>query len=595
MKKRFHSGVPIILPILFALIYLLAVVTRSKDEVYSILMGAPPSDPLIFSIVVGGIVLLLLWVWSEWVYYIEFGENELVFKRRMLPFLKPAKVSYSEIFYVCRSDVKAVLSVFLLNGKEIRFPVSVSGSVDQLIAEFQKHVPQNHIQPEIESVYKKINLYEVVLWLFVGVYVAATVFVVGGRKVSSFIAWNSVWPPFFASPTSVESYWVNRNGEVWLALDKVLFGDGWKIVKLTSDHNQDVVLHIESSLVEYPDLVLADENDHPWIIQREALYHWTGANWDAFGLNGYEIRAWRYPVTIGDTYWTSAFKDDSGIKFLFSLNLNTAEIRTYQLPQELIPSEFFIYDVRPGMGGYPLVMFTKEYGPVYFYLFENGEWRKVGEILDVEWALPEPFLAFPASEKPNIQFEDFTVDDNGQIWVVLERDFEPVIGRLPVGRSEWEWSSIKNKCDECSQHYTQIAVDSFQRVWLAGEFEYREQWGDTYRLVEDRGCEVFSPRWSDYAVLITSYGNRNSGFARGYGPTGLKISSDNKIWSGNWKGLAWIDATKDNLPKPLPFNTTLISIPVGQLLYFVILVFIPVFYRLFFRRYYLPPLPKKNS
>jgi asparagine N-glycosylation enzyme membrane subunit Stt3 len=71
MKKRFHSGVPIILPILFALIYLLAVITRSKDEVYSILMGAPPSDPLIFSIVVGGIVLLLLWVWSEWVYYIE--------------------------------------------------------------------------------------------------------------------------------------------------------------------------------------------------------------------------------------------------------------------------------------------------------------------------------------------------------------------------------------------------------------------------------------------------------------------------------------------------------------------------------------------
>ena len=167
MKKKFYSGVPIILPILFALIYLLAVVTRSKDEVYSILMGAPPSDPLIFSIVVGGIVFLLLWVWSEWVYYIEFGENELVFKREMLPFLKPVKVSYGEIFYVCRSDVKAVLSVFLLNGKEIRFPVSVSGSVDQLIAEFQKHVPQNHIQPEIESVYKKINLYEVVLWLFV--------------------------------------------------------------------------------------------------------------------------------------------------------------------------------------------------------------------------------------------------------------------------------------------------------------------------------------------------------------------------------------------------------------------------------------------
>ena len=591
MKKKFYSGVPIILPILFALIYLLAVVTRSKDEVYSILMGAPPSDPLIFSIVVGGIVLLLLWVWSEWVYYIEFGENELVFKREMLQFLKPVKVSYGEIFYVCRSDVKEVLSVFLLNGKEVRLPTSVTDGVDGLVAEFRKHLPSGRIQPEIETAYKKWGPFEkwnLVMVVLVILTIPYSIVGMSNKDIGSLIAWKGVWTPLGTLSGTVESYWVDPNQEVWASFSG-LFSKDWKIAKLSSEYKKEIVLTFEDSLADRSNLVLADENDQPWVIQSDSLYHWNGQMWDEIKLTDYRIDTRRYPTTTEYKYWSYTYHGEES-KYLFSLDLNTAEIKTYPFPNEFASSGFFVYDIRPVAGNSLVVMFTKEYGPIYFYRFENGEWKKVGEILDAEWVLP-----FPDSERPHFQFGGFTVDEKGQIWVVLERDSINTIGRLVIGEDQWSWSYIEKRCDLCGDLYEQIVVDRFQRVWLAVEFASRDQQSDTYAVHDGDGADVFMPVWNDTAVLMTRYSEKNSGYTGSPWRTGMKMSPDGKIWSGSRDGLVRIDASQIALVKPLPFESILISEPIMIILYPIAPALFGAFFRLFFRRYYLPPLPEKNS
>lgn len=589
MAKKIQPITPKIVLLLMAPVWFHVNVLISRGEIKSILMNGKPSDPVLFLLIIAVNIFLLLSVWGGWVYYIEFGENELAFKRGMLPFLKPSKVSYGEIHYVCRSDTKLALSVFLKNGKEIVLSTSVTDGVNGLVAEFRKRISPDRIQPEIESSYKKSSPREkwylgiVTLYLLI---IPFLMYSMAGWNIGSLIAWKAVWAPLGVRSESVTSYWIDPNQEVWVSYEG-FFNDDWKIAKFSSDYKTESVWTFEDSLVDRSSLVLADGNGQPWVIQSDSLYHWDGQGWDEIKLMDYRIATRRYPTTIEYQYWSYASGAEE-TEYLFSLDLNTTEINTYPLPGDFESSGFFVYGIQPAIGNSLVVMLTKEYGPIYFYLFENGEWRKVGEILDAEWVLLY-------NGRPDFQFGGFTVDEKGQIWVVLERDSVNTIGRLVIGEDRWNWSYIEKRCDLCDDLYGQIVVDRFQRVWLAVEFASKDQQSDTYGVHDGDGVDVFMPVWNDTAVLMTRYSEKNSGYTGSPWRRGMKVSPDGNIWSGSWDGLVRIDASQIKLVKPIPFETILVSVPLIVMLYPMILVLFMVFWRLFLHRYGLPPVPERHS
>jgi hypothetical protein len=566
--------------------------------VYFSLIGSAlilDSDPFGFlSVMI--VILLGGMLWSEWSYFIEFYDEGVAFKKYVLFPLKVARVSYTDILYIRRSSRRAYLDVITSDGKTIKLASTIEGGIGVLIDEFQRHLRANQIQSGIKSAYKKFNLYEkgmvvlLVLWLPLAILISPM------KTLSSIVAWKTVWPSLFYMPGRVESFWMNSDQEIWLSFSKV-FNDDWLIVKLETD-KETVIFNVEGTLVQYPELILADQHDQPWIVQGDALFHLVDAQWQKNPLSGYGITPWRNsPIVMDDGYWVGAAKrgdrEDSKKYFLAEINLSTGDVRAFDLPEVFNEDEFFIYQIQSA-GKYPVVMITSEYNPVYFYSMDHGEWKKEAELQDVEWVLSEFYADLPIEDQePFLQFGGFTVDQAGNIWVVLDRNSKPVIGKFDRVHAEWVWSDVENDCNLCLSHYSDIVVDKFERVWLRAEYSRKREESDKWYTSDGWGLDVFQPIWNTSAHLVVRYTTRNSGYETGYGANRLRLDNDGRIWSAGDR-LVWIDSTKQDLPNPFSFGF-LGYIPLSYFTGFGLMLIFEVIYRLKLQKYDLSPLPETRA
>lgn len=491
--------------------------------------------------------VFLVWsIWIEWTYYIEFNEDQLIFRKQGL-FKKLVKIAYTDVLYIRRSSRRSFIDVLTRDGKVMKLNTAVDGRVGALVDEFQKHLQENQIQFNIEYSYKKFSLYEKGLFSLCILFVFLAPFISPFRGLSSFFVWETVWPPAIYPPGNVESFWISSKQEIWLSFRKI-FSDDWQIVKFTPD-KKPIVFNVRGTLVKYPELILADELGRPWIVQGSVLFHLVNEDWQRFDLDKYTISSYKKPVVAGNSYWVSAYQEETDSYFLAEFNLNSGDIKTFDLPLEFRGKDYFIYQVQLKPDGQPVIAITKEYNPVYFYSMNNGLWKKEAEILDVEWVAPEFF----DNLKPFLQFGSFTFDQQGNILVVLQRNSKSSIGKFNMEAAKWEWSSIENDCRLCSNRYDDIVVDKFERVWLRAEYASKKEENDKFYISDGRGVDVWLPAWGESARLIVRYTDENSGYEVGYGGDSMQLDNNGKIWSAGDR-LVRIDSTKSELPKPLPFE-----------------------------------------
>ncbi|MEW5940785.1 MAG: hypothetical protein AB1750_14035, partial [Chloroflexota bacterium] len=303
------------------------------------------------------------------------------------------------------------------------------------------------------------------------------------------------------------------------------------------------------------------------------------------------------PVVVNGEYWVSTYSKAKDSFFLISIDLDSEEIRVVELPPDMASNKFAIRDIQLSPDGSFLVMVTKPFNPAFFYSYQpkTGAWEKKMELTEAKW---ETQGAFGFTRDPWLEFGGFTIDQAGQVWVVLDDQSGSRIGRFDETGHTWQWSVIEDDCDLCSNYYQDIIIDDYGRVWVKAEYGRKESPDAKYEVSQGDGVDVFIPHWGQSAERVMRYTKENSNYQLGHGSSDLQRTSDGRIWTADNR-LVWIDSLQPELSSPLPdWFANLISMEIyfkALLLTIIALVVMAVFYRLASWYRNRSPIPSKNS
>ncbi len=506
---------------------------------------------IVFAVVFLVILLLALLigyvVWAAWSYRIEFWRDELRVGKYLSPFAAHYRFPYSEINYV-RSTTTSDAIEIISRGKPFQVITIVDGGSGVLISEFEKHIEKENIQVSLRTEQKKhsrkkltsLSVYFIPLYLIIFLQWFP-------RVILPNVAWNALWSSGFLPTAHVNNYWIENNGTVWVSIMKI--DDSAEVVRVSNGERKSWILNNDDDVL-FAYAVVADGNEQPWLLHDDKILHWVDSSWQTILLDGYTIRPDK-SIVEGKNYWAIASRGEQHAQFLMKLDLDSGFLSFSPLSDGLIQDSFYIDGINLTPEGTIIVALVKdEYPKVDFYLFRNEEWKKTFS-LDVEWIVPESMKKYPSLARPVLQYDAFTIDDKGQLWVVNNRNGLPVIGRFNVESSQWEWSYVEPECEVCRTYYNTIVVDHLGRVWLEGEYGKLKNNELMVNIMEGLGLDVFTPHWGNNAERVAYYTTNNSNYQFGIDHTGLKQSLDGKIWAAGDR-LVWIDGNNPHLPRSMP-------------------------------------------
>ena len=479
-------------------------------------------------------------IWMIWSYRIGFFENELKVSRYGIPFARPFQCEYENIAYVRRPIMKGSIEVIPTQGRPFQFILAVEGGSDAVMDEFEKHIGTEKFQMDLRHELKKYSILDkATIAIITPMLVVAIMFFLP-KLFAGFVAWETFWSPGVGG--NMNSFWFDQDGDLWLSYNKP-FSEITQIVQMTQEKKNH--WSVDRS---YFDLVLADGNGLPWIIQGDEALHWQGLSWKSIPFNNYTVRTYTPVAIIDGKYWTSAYSKEKNSYFLINIDLNSEQIQVVNLPSERASENYIIQGLQSYSDGSLLVMVTKPYSPVFFYQLKNNEWKKKIDLFDAKWRIP---VFFGWEQDPRLDFGGFTIDTSDRVWVVVEKESKSMIGQFDEDSTSWQWSSIESDCDLCSSSYEDIVIDDNGRVWITAEYGRKATPDVEYGYSLGYGVDVFVPHWGQSAERVMRYTRDNSNYQLGIGNNGLRRSDDGRIWTA-YHRLVWIDSSDTNLPIPFP-------------------------------------------
>lgn len=526
------------------------------------------------------VILLIYLVWMIWSYRIEFWETEIRVASLVNPIKRYDRCAYKDIEYIRRPTMKGQIQIISNFRKIIQFPIRVDGGVDAVMDEFEKYVPLERFQLELRSELKKFSKYDKITYSSVVFALLLLVVSYSSRLLLRNVAWETVWSPGYPSFGNIRGFWID-DGTTWVVYNKAFEND----IKISRISNEQKRFWNFADNEFYPDVVLAGRDNQPWLFDSDRLYRWTGSSWQGYQFQNYTIRSFSEPVVIEGIYWAGAYEKETKKSYLVKFDLNSGDITSIYLPNELASDGFSIWSITKSPDNSLYVMVTKPNASVFFYLVSDGQWERKYELADVEWKRAfsnmdeqfyQEYVVRNGEPDPILGVKDFAFDNSGQIWVITKKSGQFIMGWFNPSINLWEWSRIENDCNLCTRSYDDIVIDNLGRVWLAGEYGHIDNVDDQWGILDDRNMDVFLPHFGGVAEQITRFTNKNSNYQFGFGSNDLRLSADGYIWSAHDR-VVRIDANQKELPQPLPDWVTTITDP-EKFLPIVLAILIPLMF-----------------
>ena len=499
--------------------------------------------PLVMMAFVLGITGYMAAVW--WSERIIFAETFV--ERRGVPhaMLRKGRLAYDDIRQVRR----AMRNVLLLEPKEgkpwIIAVKQYDAGVAGILEELRRHVAAERMEPGLEETLmlrdrrdrgmKWLNILGGALMLVAGLVMLNSVF--GGIP--------STWRPVAGLSRSlrVEGYEIGDDNSVWIVTHEVL-ADMEDLSDLTVRRlapRADISLQLpptsevsppEADVSPYFAELHLDRTVRPWVEFRyeDLLLRWSGEEWEPYRPSeGVLEPGMEFAAFADGVLWYGSF----GEPRLTSLDPANGVAVEHVLGEEESgdyphilsrPDSLMVWDYRARSDGAPT--FVVDY-------YADGTWSGW---IPVEMPSTEEDLGWP---------ESYALDQEGNLYLLLTPG-EPCydgalhgwLGRWDVTRQDWEWRrlAIAERCRPSSD-FRGVLVDHLGRPWVQSR-----------RSVAVYPAAIFGTPARDARPLFI-YTEENSGYERGR----LRLDGRGRVWAGGDSGAPlWIDASGDELPKPLP-------------------------------------------
>ncbi|HLC05938.1 MAG TPA: hypothetical protein VJK02_23120 [Anaerolineales bacterium] len=499
--------------------------------------------PLAMVIFLLGMVGYMAAVW--WSERIIFADTYV--ERRGIPhaMLRKGRLAYDDIRQVRR----AMRNVLLLEPKEgkpwIIAVKQYGAGFPRILEELRRHVAAECVEPGLEETLTARDRRDRRLSWLNG---AAGAFIVG----ASLLMWNNALGGAFSTwrlaagisrSLRVEGYEIGDDNSVWV-LTREAFVDFEDLSDLTVRRlapQADAPLQLppasevfpgETDVSPYFAELHLDRAGRPWIEfwYEDLLLLWSGEEWEPYQPpEGVLEPGMEFAALADGVLWYGL----SGESRLISLDPANGVAVEHLLGEE-------------ESGGYPHILSRPDSLLVVDYrvvpdgaltlavdYYTSGLWSGW---IPIEMPPSEDDLGWP---------EDYALDQEGNLYLLLKPG-EPCyrgalhgwLGRWDAARQVWEWRELttEERCRSWSD-FGGLVVDPLGRVWV--------QAGRSVAVYP--GAASGAPAHGVRPIIV--YTEDNSGYERGP----MRLDAQGRIWAGgDYSALAWIDASGDELAKPLP-------------------------------------------
>jgi len=476
-----------------------------------------------------------------------FGESQ--FERRGLPHpaINRDPVSYSQVERV-RAAGLGLLIVEVAGGKTLRFlPDGYEGGTRRLLSELRGRIPADRFQVDLEAALKSKSRKDRLAPAIS--FTALALVVLGGwsDQLIDLVRRKHAWTLEFDADSikeDVEDFQLGQDGVVWLYVRRrgeLADLASYAVRRVCPTGEQTWWLPAEDELFPQgaPEflnpflgsLSLSDSGEPVLFIGRDLpLLRLSAGKWVWDTVVGAERpdRFAELAAVTGDPYWTS-LRSRPVVLARESVGSPLEELRLGAEGTD------FLLDFRVDYLGRVIARIMTSSGRAFFLIVLGDEFPHDWIEIDLSGVtLLEPW-----------EMIDYATDTTGAL-VVLVRDRtycgsqEPTshLGRLDAGTGSWRWVTVHQPgpCDALFGE-PRLIIDGHDRIWLPAS-----------RLVSVFPAETLLGAEPAGIIHYTRY---NSGLAGG---SRLQIDSQGRLWATDrlGDGVAWIDPTMRELPRPLP-------------------------------------------
>jgi hypothetical protein len=492
------------------------------------------SIPLVL-VLAAGVFLMGVRAINALLFRIEFLESSFQIHSFSWKGKNGCEYHYSDVVLVKRGLSRGEVMVELAGSKPLRLtPFIYVGREKRLLAEFEKHLPFEKMEPGLEIALSRFKKYDKIKYpIFIGI--QAGLYLIVGQMVGMDLArpyhgWQNAIP--YKSGTFYKALSVDNQGAVWFATTNV-DNDVTQIGRLSGGKTQrwNVPANAFSGKDNAYDMlgVTGNSKGFPVAFLREYVIFWTGKEWKRKPIS--QKFYWYYGLTVSDD--TLLFVDDSNGEYKYwSCPLEEDGCESVSIPSPLPGSG--IHPVSSGgTAAGPVLAMGDTKGPITFYQYEGGKWNAITGPLDL-W---KPFLLA------------WTISKDGTVWVTKELNADTMrhgytpgplaFGHWDGAAGAWLWSATKAFPGSFQQEIRGMTVDPRGRIWITGYFETADvSYGKTAAAFAIHG---------DRAELVARYTDKNSNLQ----DDGIVQGPDGRLWSA-YSSLASLDAGAEKLPAPIP-------------------------------------------
>lgn len=482
-----------------------------------------------------GVVILGIRAINAFLFRIEFSESYFQVQSFLWRGKKVLEYHYSDVGLVKRGVSRGEVIVEFDGSEPLRLtPFVYEGKEKRLIAEFEKHLPSEKMEPGLEIALSRFKKWDKITYpLLIGI--QAGLYLIIGQIVGMDLArpyhgWQNTIP--YKSGTFYKSLSVDDQGAVWFTTTNV-DTNAVQIGRLSGGTTKrwNIPANAFSGNDNAYDIlgVTGNSKGFPVAFLREYLIFWTGTEWKRKPIS--QKIYWHDGLTVSDD--TLHFLDGSGGEYKYwSCPLEEDGCESVSIPKPLMGSD--IRSVSSGGSEWkPVLAMGDSKGPITFYQYEGGKWNAVTGPLNL-W---EPFLLA------------WTISKDGTLWVTKELNVNTMrqgyspgpleFGHWDAAAGEWLWSATEAFPGSFQQEITSMTVDPRGRIWISGYYESADvNIGKTAAAFAIHG---------ERAELVVRYTDKNSNFQ----DIGIVQGPDGRLWSAE-SSLVSLDAGAEKLPAPIP-------------------------------------------
>ncbi len=469
---------------------------------------------------------------------IIFGTSGISVETIYHPILHPYTCAYEDIQRISRGDSAASIRILDARGNSYQLPCgALEDGMDGVLSEFKNRIPHEKIEPKIQTAAQRVSCRSrasIAFSVFFFCFLTTMLIFIPTEKFPFFsIAWKITDWSFNRS--SVNAVRIDSQGHPWLIVKDNLDLNHYHLRHVTGNGAKSWKMPALGSITPFMIGLAEDANQDPWLIMGKQLAHWEGGQWTfldtPMGAQLWGTSAMGLAVADSIVWGIDQSARDRIIRL--DLSQPPGKVDVFPLPISSASADCQIGGIKLLPGGDLMAIFHND-SVLGVFRLHDSQWQEI------------------ASIQKDISSEtcvsDFTVDSNGNIWVLSFSVVENKnVGKFDPQRNAWTWMDIRHpgldsEIGPFEFGYSNIIVDPLGRVWISGD---RERGRIDYGMVG-----VYEKGAEDTLVEIRHYTTENSSLESGV-IHHILPTPDGRIWS--WGGqLVWIQSAAEALPATAP-------------------------------------------